>query len=296
MKIGIDLGHECYPDTGAVGVVTEESIIDNVGSKVIEKLRNLGHKVIELRPYSASSVGDSLWQRYTKSDNYGCDLCVSIHANCGGGHGVEVFTYNAKRDKRAVSILNGIADIGFSNRGIKDGRHLAMVRRPAAVSILIEICFCDSQNDVNIYQNNIEQIANAIVKGLTGKSVWYKIGWNKDINGWWYATDETHYIQNKWEKIDGSWYHFNNGGYCSKGWLCDSYDGAWYYLNPDPNSSKWKECEMITGWIKYKGKWCYLSEQRDESNGLSKGECVINMSYTINGVKYVFDENGYLVE
>ena len=24
MKIGIDLGHECYPDTGAVGVVTEE--------------------------------------------------------------------------------------------------------------------------------------------------------------------------------------------------------------------------------------------------------------------------------
>ena len=46
MIIGIDLGHECYPDTGAVGVVTEESIIDNVGSKVIEKLRNLGHTVI----------------------------------------------------------------------------------------------------------------------------------------------------------------------------------------------------------------------------------------------------------
>ena len=35
MIIGIDLGHECYPDTGAVGVVTEESIIDKVGSKVI---------------------------------------------------------------------------------------------------------------------------------------------------------------------------------------------------------------------------------------------------------------------
>ena len=296
MKFGIDLGHECYPDTGSVGVVTEESIIDNVGYKVIQKLRDLGNTVIELRPSSVSSVGNSLWKRYTKSDNYGCDLCVSIHANCGGGHGVEVFTYNAKRDKRAVNILNGIADIGFSNRGIKDGRHLAMVRRPAAVAMLIEICFCDSQNDINIYKNNIEQIANAIVKGLTGKIVGYKIGWNKDINGWWYATDETHYIQNKWEKIDGSWYHFNNGGYCSKGWLCDSSDGAWYYLNPDPNSSKWKECEMITGWMQYKGKWCYLAEQRDEANGLSKGECVINMSYTINGVKYVFDENGYLVE
>ena len=53
MRFGIDLGHECYPDTGAVGVVTEESIIDNVGSKVIQKLRNLGHTVIELRPSSA---------------------------------------------------------------------------------------------------------------------------------------------------------------------------------------------------------------------------------------------------
>ena len=53
---------------------------------------------------------------------------------------------------------------------------------------------------------------------------------------------------------------------------------------------------MITGWLQYNGKWCYLAEQRDEANGLSKGECVIGMSYFINGVKYVFDENGYLVE
>lgn len=89
IKIGIDLGHKCYPDTGAVGVVTEESIIDNVGSKVIQKLRNLGHTVIELRPHSASSVGNSLWQRYTKSDNYSCKLCVSIHANCGETQGVQ---------------------------------------------------------------------------------------------------------------------------------------------------------------------------------------------------------------
>ena len=52
---------------------------------------------------------------------------------------------------------------------------------------------------------------------------------------------------------------------------------------------------MITGWLQYNGKWCYLAEHRDEQNGLSKGECVMDMSYIINGVKYVFDENGYLV-
>ena len=169
MKFGIDLGHECYPDTGAVGIVTEESIIDNVGYKVIQKLRDLGHTVVELRPSSASSVGNSLWQRYTKSDNNNCDMCVSIHANCGGGHGTEVFTYGGREFNEATSVLNNLINIGFTNRGIKDGKGLAMVRRPNARAMLIEICFCDSKEDVNIYQNNIERIANAIVSGLTGQ-------------------------------------------------------------------------------------------------------------------------------
>ena len=30
MIIGIYLGHECYPDTGSVGIVTEERIIEEV--------------------------------------------------------------------------------------------------------------------------------------------------------------------------------------------------------------------------------------------------------------------------
>ena len=295
MRIGIDLGHECYPDTGAVGVVTEESIIDNVGYKVISGLRSLGYEVIELRPSSANSVGNSLWQRYTKSDNYNCDLCVSIHANCGGGHGVEIFTYNARKDERAVNVLNNLVNIGFTNRGIKDGKGLAMVRRPAAVAMLIEICFCDSQNDVLIYQNNIQSITNAIISGISGQSFSkYKPGWNLDENGWWYATDTEHYAQDEWKLIDGKWYHFNNGGYCSKGWLCDSEDGRWYYLNPT-KTSQFKECELVTGWLTYKGKQCYLSKCRDNINDINTGECIIGRKYSIDGVEYEFDNNGYLI-
>ena len=101
MKFGIDLGHGVNPDRGAVGNIAEETIINAVGSKVISKLKALGHSVVELRPTSANSVQDSLQQRYNKADYYNVDMCVSIHANAGGGKGTEVFTYKGKEVKEA---------------------------------------------------------------------------------------------------------------------------------------------------------------------------------------------------
>ncbi len=68
MKFGIDLGHGVGQDRGAVGNIAEETIINDVGTLVISKLKELGHSVIELRPSSATSVQDSLQQRYNKAD------------------------------------------------------------------------------------------------------------------------------------------------------------------------------------------------------------------------------------
>ena len=295
MKFGIDLGHKCYPDTGAVGIVTEESIIDNVGYKVIQKLKDLGHTVIELRPSSASSVSNSLWKRYTKSDNNNCDMCISIHANCGGGHGVEVFTYGGKEFIEARKVLNNLVNIGFTNRGIKDGSNLAMVKRPQAKAMLIEICFCDSENDVNIYQNNIENIANGIVQGLTGQlASKYKIGWTQDNTGWYYSPDGQTYYNNCWKKIDGYFYYFDNNGYAKKGWFKDE-DERWYYLNPAKNND-YPECSMLLGWLKYKDKMCYLSTHYDKEHNIYTGESVKNITLNIDGNWYSFDKDGYLIE
>lgn len=171
MRIGIDLGHGVNPDRGAVGNIAEETIINAVGAKVINKLRALGHSVIELRPSSASSVSNSLWQRYTKANNNNVDMCISIHANAGGGKGTEVFTYGGREVKEARNVLNNIVALGFNNRGIKDGSSLAMVKNTSSVSMLIEICFVDS-SDVSLYEQiGAEKISDAIVKGITGQNV-----------------------------------------------------------------------------------------------------------------------------
>lgn len=194
MKFGIDLGHGVNPDRGAVGKIQEETIINAVGTLVITKLRALGHTVIELRPSSASSVSDSLQRRYNKANSNDVDMCVSIHANAGGGKGTEVFTYRGKEVKEARAVLNNIVSLGFVNRGIKDGSNLAMVKNPVAVAMLIEICFVDTESDVNLYNSiGSEKIANAIVKGLTGQSV---VGNKK----YYVVTD---YLPNAYSGYDG---------------------------------------------------------------------------------------------
>ena len=120
-KYAIDFGHGVGSDRGASGYIDEETIINAVGAFLISKLRTLGHEVIEVRPSSATSVSDSLYQRTNKADANNVDFYISLHANAGGGVGIEVFTYGAKEVSQARAVLNNIVALGFTNKGINDG-------------------------------------------------------------------------------------------------------------------------------------------------------------------------------
>ena len=168
MKIAVDLGHGVGSDRGAEGYILEETIINEVGSKVIAKLRALGHTVIETRPSSCSGLTNSLSQRCEKANNNNCDIFLSIHANAGGGVGTEIFTYKGREVDWARRILNNVVALGFRNRGIK-GNSLYVTNHTSMTSALLEVCFVDTQSDVNLYKSiGSEKIADAIVKGLVG--------------------------------------------------------------------------------------------------------------------------------
>lgn len=172
-KYAIDLGHGVAYDSGAVSnLIKEETIIDSVGSLVINKLRTMGHSVVEVRPWIASSLSNSLTERTTKANNNNVDYYISIHSNTGGEKGTEVYTYRGREVSVARKILNNIVALGFINRGIKDGSNLAVIRNTSATAILIDICFIDTESDVNLYKNlGAEKISDAIVKGLVGSTV-----------------------------------------------------------------------------------------------------------------------------
>lgn len=168
MIIGIDMGHPLTGGgTGAVGIRKETDCNREIGKKVISKLQTLGHTLVNCTTDYAKDQNQSLSDRVKLANAQYLDLLISIHLNCGGGHGSEVLTYGGKEFKEAKDILNNICALGYRNRGIKDGSGLYVIRNTKAKSILIECCFIDSQEDMNRY--NAEDIANAIVKGITGQ-------------------------------------------------------------------------------------------------------------------------------
>ncbi|HDK7162071.1 TPA: N-acetylmuramoyl-L-alanine amidase [Clostridium botulinum] len=171
MKIGIDCGHTMSgADYGAVGIKAESNLTREVGTRVINKLEALGHTVIKCYKDSCSSLNDSLSYRTNTANNNNVDLYVSIHFNCfnGSAYGTEVFTYGGKELLEARRVLNNICALGYTNRGLKDGSGLYVLRHTKAKAMLIECCFCDNTGDMNRF--NAENIANAIVKGLVGQT------------------------------------------------------------------------------------------------------------------------------
>ncbi|MBD2355938.1 N-acetylmuramoyl-L-alanine amidase [Tolypothrix sp. FACHB-123] len=169
MKFGIDIGHNCPPDTGARGIRFEDNLTLDVGNRVISKLQALGHQVIPCRPARANRVGESLDRRCDIANANKVDVFVSIHFNAfnGKANGTEVFAGSETSRRIAKPVLDEIVKLGYFNRGVKSGSHLYVLRNTNMPAILVECCFIDSQKDMNIYDS--ESVANAIVKGLTGK-------------------------------------------------------------------------------------------------------------------------------
>ncbi|MBW4428162.1 MAG: N-acetylmuramoyl-L-alanine amidase [Nostoc desertorum CM1-VF14] len=169
MKFGIDSGHNCPPDTGARGIKVEDNLTLDVGNRVISKLRALGHEVVVCKPSSARTVTESLSKRCSTANAARVNVFVSIHFNAFNrqANGTEVFATSENGRKIAKPVLDEIVKLGFFNRGVKSGSHLYVLKNTDMPAILVECCFIDSQKDINLF--NPETMANAIVKGLTGK-------------------------------------------------------------------------------------------------------------------------------
>lgn len=172
MKIGVNCGHTVsrQPGCGAVGYLDESVETRKVGKELMALLRAAGHTVYDCTNDYAKSVNDNLNQIVAMANKQSLDLFVSIHFNAGGGQGTEVWTYGGKQHAEAVKICNHMNQLGFKNRGVKDGSKLAVVRKSNAKAILIEVCFVDTQSDAALYQKvGHAAVAKALYKAITGQ-------------------------------------------------------------------------------------------------------------------------------
>lgn len=173
MKIGINCGHTVsgQPGCGAVGIIDESVETRVVGELLIAKLKKMGHDVVNCTNDYASSTNENLYRICKLANFQKLDLFISIHFNAGGGKGTEIYTYGGAKHAEAVGICEEMNKLGFINRGVKNGSNLYVIRNTDAKAILIEVCFVDTQSDVDLYKVNVSNVVNAIVKGITGEKV-----------------------------------------------------------------------------------------------------------------------------
>lgn len=182
MIIGVDFGHTLSGEgTGAVGCgYKEQDLTRELGKEVITYLEKEGHTVVNCTVDKASTNTLQLKGRVDKANKQDLDLFTSIHFNAcvkdekgdGKTTGTEVLIYstNSKAKPYAQRIVDNISKLGLKNRGVKTSSAYVL-RYTKAPSLLIEVCFIDDKDDMEVYKKSPKMVAKAIVEGILNKSI-----------------------------------------------------------------------------------------------------------------------------
>lgn len=182
MKVAVRRGHQYTgQDQGADGIVKEIDVAEKYYKLALEGFKSLGHEVLDVTPPDANrTLSDSLLYGINMANNWGADLFVSCHVNNAydsyrGSLGCEVIyaVGSSSGEKYATSVENQLSSLGFKSRGAKaDVRGLAELIKTNMPAIIVEPFFVEATSDIDVYNSVGDKgIANAIVKGVTGKDI-----------------------------------------------------------------------------------------------------------------------------
>lgn len=162
-------------DCGAVGC----------GYKEADLTRQLvGFIKDALSPYCNVTVADPSknWYRHIikngKKFNFKAyDYVLEVHFNScvkdlvGNGvtTGTEIYVTRAEKVVTVEEyIVAGISSLGFKNRGVKRTNFdlITHIKNQGVSSALLEVCFIDDKDDMNLYLSRISKVAEKIAEGI----------------------------------------------------------------------------------------------------------------------------------
>ena len=181
MRFNVHAGHNPAGKvaSGAVGLINESTENRRVKEEVISQLRELGHTVYDCTCDNGTGQTDVLQKIVARCNDHDVDLDVSIHFNSGAGDqagdgkatGVETYAYSVSRAAKvyAGQICQTVPGLGFRHRGVKYSTSLYVLKHTKAPAVLVECCFVDDKDDVELY--DCQEMAAAIVYGITGQRI-----------------------------------------------------------------------------------------------------------------------------
>ena len=172
MKVLIFAGHSAngYRGCGAVGALNESNENRRLGKKVVEYLKAMGIDA-EFKCLDKPKTSNYLKEQVALANQEKYDVQVQIHFNAsnGKGRGTETYYISSKGRTFAERVHNKLKTI-FRDRGVKSSTGLYWLKNTNSPSILIEVCFCDNNDDAKLYNNNFNKIAQLIAEGIANKT------------------------------------------------------------------------------------------------------------------------------
>lgn len=177
MKILLIAGHGGTPyDPGAAGCGYTEAVeTRRMANAVAPLLRAYGFDVQlydqSKDAYKVVTQGGSL---PLSGVSYVLEFHLNAAANDPNGNGVttgtEIFVHTSEGGVTVEeAILRRVCALGFKNRGVKRSSGLAVLKHVKARGVshaLIETCFIDDKDDMQLYGAKFAQIAQAIADGV----------------------------------------------------------------------------------------------------------------------------------
>ncbi|MDO4329392.1 MAG: N-acetylmuramoyl-L-alanine amidase [Lachnospiraceae bacterium] len=147
-------------------------------------LENAGIRVLYTR---TSDMTQSLNEKAEIGNRSDADFFISLHRNAmpvpGSGSGVLTLIYEkgSEAEKMAENIQRNLVRTGFADLGIQERPGLAVLSRTRMPAVLVETGFIDNPEDNRRFDQNFQQIAQAIADGVITtfqqmeKPVYYQI-------------------------------------------------------------------------------------------------------------------------
>jgi N-acetylmuramoyl-L-alanine amidase len=168
-KVAIDAGHGGN-DPGAVYAGRQEK--DDVLRLAMEVGDILEKNGVDVFYVREDDIYETPFKKAQDANYSGADLFVSLHRNSSEEPdqytGVETLVYaeGGTRTQLANNINSELENVGFKDLGIDERPNLVVLKRTEMPAVLVEVGFINNKNDNALFDNQFDNIAKAIARGI----------------------------------------------------------------------------------------------------------------------------------